>query len=110
MDKQFFDWDYSINSDILNIHKKNKKTKGSAELGDFTVDFDENDNVIGIEIMHAVEFFKELDVTKEQLKNIKKAIVLVNKRNPSYTLIYIRLELQNKIVRTIPIPAPVYIA
>lgn len=107
MKNQFFDWDYSTDSDILNIHKIDKKTKGSAELGDFTVDFDEKDNVVGVEIMHASEFFKELGIIKSQLGTIKNAKILVDKRNPNYTLIFMGLVLVGEVERMIPIPAPI---
>lgn len=110
MKKGFYYWDYGISSDILNIHKINKKTKGSAELGDFSIDFDKNDNVVGVEILHASEFLKESGINKEQLKNIKGAKILVDTRNPTYLLIYIGLVLSEGIERKIPIPAPVCVS
>ena len=54
--QQNFVWDYSKTSDILNIHRAGRKVEGSAELEDFTVDFDKDGNVVGIEIMYASEF------------------------------------------------------
>ena len=44
---KYLAWDYSVRSDILNIHKTGKKTEGNAELGDFTVDFDKNGKISG---------------------------------------------------------------
>ncbi len=51
-----FRWDYSDSSDIFNIHKKGKLTIGSAELGDFTIDFDSIGNIVGLEIMNVTDF------------------------------------------------------
>ena len=101
-----FTWDYSDYADILHIHKSNKQVKGSIELGDFTLDFSNNDEIVGIEIEHASEFFSPLDIDKLMLSNIKNAGFFIDKRNPSYQLIYLRLEIA-KMVKTIPMPLPV---
>ena len=34
-----FNYDYSEYSDILHVHQKGEETKGSVEIGDFTLDF-----------------------------------------------------------------------
>lgn len=52
----YYNWDYSEYSDILHIRKKDQSTKGSVELGDFTLDFGSNDEIVGVEIEHASEF------------------------------------------------------
>ena len=103
---KYFSWDYSEKSDILNVHKANKKTTGSAELGDFTVDFDKNGNVVGIEIMNASKFFKLVSIDKEQLENIKEAEIILQKRG-EYMLVCIKLVLPKNIERVIPLPATV---
>jgi dTDP-4-amino-4,6-dideoxygalactose transaminase len=54
-----FRFDYSENSDILHIHKNEKTTKGSVELGYFTLDLGENKEIIGLEIEHASEFLNK---------------------------------------------------
>lgn len=100
-------WDYSTYSDILNIHKKDKSTKGSAELGDFSIDFDDKGNIVGVEIMHASEFLKNFNIAKKQLENIKAAKILINKRNPQVTLVWLGLTLAGNIERQIPVMAPV---
>ncbi len=105
--KQLFYSDYSAKSDILNIHKKGKLVKGSAELGDFTIDFDSNDNIVGVEIMNASSFLKDLEITKNQLENLKDAGFLINQRDPNYTYVYIFLILPNEIEKRIVIPAPI---
>lgn len=101
-----FVWDYSEKSDILNIRKTGKKSVGGSELGDFTVDFDKDGSVIGIEIMNASEFFVQIEISKEQLINIKSAEIITQKRN-SYTLIWLNLLLPNNVQKTVPLPTPI---
>lgn len=104
MDK--FNWDYSEYSDILHIHKKNQVTKGSVELGDFALDFGKNNEVIGIEIEHASEFFETIDINKESLSKIQDAQLIIDKRNPQHQLILLRLEFPNAI-KKVPVPLTV---
>jgi len=100
-------WDYSESSDILNIHQKDKKIAGSAELGDFTVDFDNNGKVVGIEVMYASEFFGNLNISKQQLSNLKSAELIIPRKNPSVTIIYIKMLLPQNIEQITPIPTPI---
>lgn len=102
-----FRWDYNEKSDILNIHELKKKTSGSAELGDFTVDFDSKDNVIGIEILYASEFLENMGISKEQLENLQDAEIIISKKG-NRTLIFTVITIQNT-KHTIPIPAPVMV-
>lgn len=100
-----FNFDYSEYSDILHIHKSGNITKGSVEIGDFSLDFDNKENIIGIEIEHASEFFDNLDIDKESLNTIKSAEIIVDSRNPSCRLIFLRLEFPSTIKKiSLPIP------
>ncbi|MAG47544.1 hypothetical protein CL617_02985 [archaeon] len=101
-----FNFDYSEYSDILHIHKDGYVTKGSAEVGDFTLDFDSNEEIVGIEIENASEFFNNLDIDKVSLNEMKGAEFVIDKRNPQCNLIFLKLQLQNSI-KKIPIPMPV---
>ncbi|MBI2136995.1 DUF2283 domain-containing protein [Candidatus Woesearchaeota archaeon] len=92
--KKGFVWDYSKKSDILNIHKAGRKVDGSAEFEDFTIDFDGEGQVAGIEIAYASEFLSDAGIQKEQLAKIKEAEIAVNKRN-NYAVIWIKLSLPN---------------
>ena len=103
---QQFSWDYSEKSDILNIHKNGTRTAGSAELGDFTIDFDKDGNVSGVEVMNAAEFFLSVSITKESLKQMEGAELVIKKKD-DYTIILMKLILQHKKEIIIPIPAPV---
>ena len=101
-----FEWDYSESSDILNIHRTGVKTSDSAELGDFTVDFDKEGIVVGLEIINASEFFTTLDISKDLLSDLQGAELVVQKR-AGYSFILLKLLLPQQIEKTIPIPAPV---
>ena len=101
-----FYWDYSTLSDILSIHKNAVKTKESAELGDFTIDFDNSDNVVGIAIENASKFFEQMDVSKEDLENIKNASIRVDTRNPELALVWTFIKFPNK-EEAIPVPTPI---
>ena len=99
-------YNYSEYSDILNIHKKNVLTKGSAELGDFTVDFGNDNDIVGIEIEHASEFLNNLDISKEFLKNLEGAKMIIDKRNNNCQIVFIVLKTHNDI-KKIPLPTAV---
>ncbi len=104
---KYYSWDYSEKSDILNVHKVDKKTAGSAELGDFTVDFDKNGNIVGVEILNASEFFTLLGILKTQLENIKEAEIIMRKRG-EMTLICLKLLLSGEEApRIVSLPASV---
>lgn len=101
-----FQWDYSVYSDILHIHKKGFHTRGSVELGDFTLDFGDNDEVVGLEIEHASEFFGNLDIDKGILDKIQNAQFIVDMRNPRFQVIFLSLEFPG-FVKKIPMPLPI---
>ena len=105
---EYFYWDYSERSDILNIHRLGKKTAGSEELGDFTIDFDENNNIVGVEVVNASEFFNELNITKNQLQELTTAEIIVRQKG-SYSMILLKLTVA-QIQHTIPLPTPVIMA
>ena len=100
-----FKWDYSRYSDILHIHRVDQKTKGSVELGDFTLDFGKNNEIIGIEVEHASEFFNNMDIDKGSLSKIQNVQLLIDKRNPQCQLIFLKLDFPN-ITKKILLPTP----
>ncbi len=102
-----FAWDYSESSDIFNIHKKGKVTTGSAELGDFTIDFDSAGNIIGLEIMNATNFMTQLELGSP-FKHLKGAeLIIKQERNVTYILL--KIISANAVEHVIPIPAPVMV-
>lgn len=101
-----FQWDYSEQSDILNIHNIGKKVHGGAELGDFTVDFDREGNIIGLEIMNVSDFLQEVGIKHDQLKHLCGVeFQVTSKANLRY--LWIKLLLPDQIEKIIPVPAPV---
>ena len=101
-----FNFDYSEYSDILHIHKNGDLTKGSVEVGDFTLDFGNNDSIVGIEIEHASEFFNNLDIDKDSLTKIENAEIVIDSRNPKCHLIFLKLKFPIG-VKKISVPMPV---
>lgn len=104
-----YTWDYSTYSDILHVHKKGEINKGSAELGDFCIDFNKKDEVVGIEIEWASEFLGQLGITKEQLTQITEAEIIIDKRNPQAHVIFLALKFQTT-TKKIAIPMQVIAA
>ena len=102
-----FVWDYSERSDIFNIHKKGKAIKGSAELGDFTVDFDEEGNIMGIEIMNVSDFLQEAGISKADLSQLQEAEITVTPGRTNLMYIWIKLQLPQNVEKVLSIPAPV---
>ncbi|MBI2671916.1 DUF2283 domain-containing protein [Candidatus Woesearchaeota archaeon] len=101
-----FKFDYSENSDILHIHKNEKTTKGSVELGCFTLDFGENKEIVGLEIEHASEFLNKSGINKKSLKSIQYIKFIINKKNPKERLISLNIKFPNSI-RKIDVPLEV---
>ena len=102
-----FTWDYSAQSDILNIHKTGKIVKGSTELGDFTVDFDEDGTILGLEIMNVSDFLQEAGISHDDLTNLQSAELSVTSGRGDVHYIWIKLMLPMNVEKIIPIPAPV---
>ncbi len=102
-----FVWDYSDHSDIFNIHQENKQVQGSEELGDFTIDFDAEGNVVGLEIMNVTNFLQEAQISREQVLSLRDAELLVRQGKGGITYIWIKLVFPHEIERVIPVPAPV---
>tara|TARA_Y100000034_G_C6775131_1_gene346062 strand:- start:135 stop:455 length:321 start_codon:yes stop_codon:yes gene_type:complete len=101
-----YNWDYSEHSDILHVQQKDQPTKGSVELGDFTLDFGSNEEIIGIEIEHASEFFGNMDIDKNFLKGIQEAELTIDKRNHQCQLLFLKLKVGDS-VKKISLPTPV---
>lgn len=67
---------YDKENDILSIHKvlqSDEKFKENIDTGQFILDMSTKGRVIGIEVMDASSFFKEVNITSEKLENISSA-------------------------------------
>ena len=69
--------DYDFEEDILSVFKSDN-VQDSIRMGGIILDFDHNRRICGVEIMDAVEFFKDYGVSKEDLKSISKANIRVS--------------------------------
>ena len=69
-----FKFDYDVNNNDLFIYLEGKKSKGSIELGNFILDFDEKGDLVAIQILNISEilkkFFNKIK-NASQIKNIK---------------------------------------
>lgn len=102
-------WDYSEASDILNIHKKNIKTAGSAELGDITIDFDQQGDVVGLEMVNISDFLQPVGIRSAELTTAKDVQLLI-RPGKSVVYLWLKLMLAGNIEKTLSIPAPVLTA
>jgi len=67
---------YDKGNDILAIHKgfsSDEKFKGNIDAGDLILDVSTKGRIRGIEIMNAIEFFKEFNIGKRILTHINDA-------------------------------------
>ena len=95
--------DYDYENDILKISKEGK-IKASLDIGDFVLDVNFEGFISGIEILDASE---NLGISKEYLKEIKKASMAVTyKPGYVYVLLLLFFVKEDKEVR-VPIPLTV---
>jgi uncharacterized protein YuzE len=64
-----YNFDYDRDNDDLFIFENGKKSRGAIEVGNFVIDFDEDENFVGLEITDAYEvlskvFSKMIELTK----------------------------------------------
>jgi len=67
-----FKFDYDAENDDLFIYLDGAKSEGGVEMGNFVVDFDENENFVGLEILDASEVFSKLLSKFIELTKIKE--------------------------------------
>ena len=65
-----FDYD-EVNDDLL-IYLDGKKSSGAVEVGNFVVDFDEDENIVGMEILDAKKTFTDMMSRVIEFKDINK--------------------------------------
>jgi uncharacterized protein YuzE len=69
---QIFEFDYDSEHDALFIYSKTKKSKGAVSFGNFIFDFDDEKNLVAIEIMNAREVLSDAMSKELDLKAIDK--------------------------------------
>ena len=93
-----FKVNYDENEDIMSIHKENSKSSGSIELGNLTFDFDNKNQIKGIEIMDALDFFSDIissKVISEDLKNLENINIEIKRRDREL-FVYLAFEIKEK--------------
>ena len=99
--------DYDKENDILFIHRKDIKTKGSVEVmgGDIVIDFSKDKEVVGIEIMNASELLKAFDITEDMLsKAFAGDIRVAQQRNVLFLTIVLKMpkNVEKEAILTVP--------
>jgi len=99
--------DYDKENDILFVHRKDIKTKGSVEVmgGDIVIDFSKNKEVVGIEIMNASQLLKNFDITKGMLSQaIAGDIRVSQQRNILFLTIVLKMpkNVEKEAILTVP--------
>ena len=99
--------DYDKENDILFIHRKDTKTKGSVEVmgGDIVIDFSKDKEVVGIEIMNASELLKNFDITKDMLsKVIAGDMKVAQQRNVLFLTLVLKMpkNIEKEAILTVP--------
>jgi len=66
-----FKFDYDKENDDLFIYLEGAKSKGAVEIGNLVIDFDENENLVGLEIFEASEILSKFLSRVIELSKIK---------------------------------------
>jgi uncharacterized protein YuzE len=77
-----FKFDYDEENDDLFLFEEGKKSSGAVEIGNFVIDFDEDENFVGLEILDASEVLSKILSKVMELTKIKELKVdAINFRN-----------------------------
>ena len=99
---------YGEEDDILFIRRMKERPRGSVEIGDFIIDFSQDmHKAVGLEILNASDVLSKqlgVNVSKEALSNIQKAMLKTEHRGDAIYVIYgIMLAKKNMEQSMIPI-------
>lgn len=103
---QKFNFSYDKENNDLFLFNPKSKSKGSIELGDLILDYSPRKEIVGIQIMHASRFIKELttdnnsETIREILNNLKLCKVDIRIRN-NLSIIKIYLFSKNNEIATV---------
>ena len=88
-----FKFDYDEENDSLFIYLPDKKSSGAVEFGNFILDFDENEQLVAVEILEASEVLSKLIKKIVELTKIKSLKAeIINFRNTEALNIEVELE------------------
>ena len=71
---------YNEEDDVISIYKEGK-VKGNIMIGGFVFDISYKGEIIGIEVLNATKNLEMFGITKDMLKNVKTARLII-KRQP----------------------------
>ncbi len=89
---------YDKNNDILAIHKgfsSDENFKGNIDAGQLVLDVSTKGRIVGIEIMHATEFFALFKIGEDILENLEDAKFTVT-MNPNGIMLGISFKVKNR--------------
>ena len=98
MDK--FMYDEYTDSVIIANKQKTDKVEGSIKIGDIILDMTKEGKIVGLEIRHATNFFKECNIEAD-VSDIISADFLA-KHNPDNIIILLHLQFKEK-EETVPL-------
>lgn len=99
-------FDYDSDNDNLYLYDPKSKSKASIEMDDMIIDFNSKNEVSGIELLEASEFFKGLSfkVSKESLEQITSCNIDIIPKGNFFMIKFIISLKENKSIET-----PIYI-
>jgi len=100
---QDYNFSYDKENDDLFVFNKESKSKGSIEIGDIILDFNNKRELVGIEMMNASSMIKDLtneNMIKDILGTLKKCSLHVIKKK-NMLIIHLKLISQVKELRPI---------
>jgi len=104
MNETKFEFKYDEEHDDLFIYLPNKKSKGAVEIGNFIFDFDEDENLVAMQILDASKVLLKLVTKVIEMTRIKEIQAqVINFRNMAVIKLDIILEGRKETI-TITIP------
>lgn len=103
---QKFEFSYDKENDDLFLFSSDSKSKGSVELGDLILDYNNKKELVGIQILHASKLINDLvsnqtsTAVKEILNTLTECKANIKTKN---NLIIIKIYLLSKTKEIIPI-------
>ena len=106
---QKFNFDYDSGDDNLFLYNPKSKSKGSVELGDFILDYNNKKQLVGIQIIKASKLLKDIVNEKEiSIKKILSELISCKVEiKPKNNLLVVKIFLMSKFKELSPvIPIP----
>ena len=66
------EFNYDELNDLLYVYKKNSTVYSNVMIGDFHLEFNKNSELVGIEVLNALDILGEYEIHGNILKNINK--------------------------------------